>query len=584
MQNCEITSAGVHFLTEPVRLSSGTHLQAEEGCRLIGGVPLSVKPFRDGIWICDLHDAGIKPAHFVSRGFGRKMVPSHSELFIDGNPMTISRYPKKDFLKITAVGEEVPNEWDRPVGKLEGGFFYEDERPKQWKDGEIWVFGYWAWDWAPTREKVDVFDKERGFIRCSEPYGQYSYTVGQRFYFFNIIEEITSPGEYAIDYRNDILYFMPPADFDPKHSEVFLSINDKPAFFIEDAENVRIEGFRIEGFRGNGIEVHRSKNVVIDRCTLCGIGNCAVVVNSSLDAVVSGCHIYGTGDAGIVINGGDRKTLTPCDCGVENCHIHDVAVWDRCYEPPIKLSGVGLFASNNCIHDCPHTAILYGGNEIHINGNEIYRVVLETGDAGAIYAGRDYTMRGNRIEDNFLHHIGSGIGMGTMGIYNDDCLSGTIMRNNVFYKVQRALFLGGGVDFICDSNILIECTPGIEIDGRGQNEHKVWRRMVTGCLRDRFYHVDGSDVSAAEPPYITKYPELKHIDDLYSSSDAPLIPPSAYIKDNIFVVNNRNPAEQRIAFTWNTEGGSFSLENNRDAALADLVLTARQKEVIFDTL
>ena len=33
MQYSEITKSGVHFLTEPFRVPSGTHLRAEDGCR-----------------------------------------------------------------------------------------------------------------------------------------------------------------------------------------------------------------------------------------------------------------------------------------------------------------------------------------------------------------------------------------------------------------------------------------------------------------------------------------------------------------------------------------------------------------------
>ena len=43
---------------------------------------------------------------------------------------------------------------------------------------------------------------------------------------------------------------------------------------------------------------------------------------------------------------------------------------------------------------------------------------------GAIYTGRDYSHRGNRIRHNFIHETG-GFGMGSMGVYMDDCVSGT---------------------------------------------------------------------------------------------------------------------------------------------------------------
>ena len=56
MQFDEIISSGVHFLTEPIRVPSGTHLTAEQGCRLIGGVSLSGKytMLENGVYVCDL--------------------------------------------------------------------------------------------------------------------------------------------------------------------------------------------------------------------------------------------------------------------------------------------------------------------------------------------------------------------------------------------------------------------------------------------------------------------------------------------------------------------------------------------------
>ena len=44
-----------------------------------------------------------------------------------------------------------------------------------------------------------------------------------------------------------------------------------------------------------------------------------------------------------------------------------------------------------------------------IEFNEIHHVALETGDVGAIYAGRDWTFRSNRIRHNFIHHTGGAL-------------------------------------------------------------------------------------------------------------------------------------------------------------------------------
>ena len=48
----------------------------------------------DGLWRVDLAANGIGAAALCSRGFGRSISPAHNELFIDGKPLALSRYPK----------------------------------------------------------------------------------------------------------------------------------------------------------------------------------------------------------------------------------------------------------------------------------------------------------------------------------------------------------------------------------------------------------------------------------------------------------------------------------------------------------
>ncbi len=104
----------------------------------------------------DLAALGIAdPGRFRSRGMGRPVSPAHLELFFDGQPMTVARWPNEGFTQIAGWPEagRKDDEHGRDIGQAEFGFLYDGDRPARWKRfADIWLHGYWAWDWANTYE------------------------------------------------------------------------------------------------------------------------------------------------------------------------------------------------------------------------------------------------------------------------------------------------------------------------------------------------------------------------------------------------------------------------------------------------
>ena len=551
--------------------------RAEKGARFIGGrpvfgaapVPREAKDrffpeARDKVLCADLKASGIEDAgDFASRGFGREVSPSHSEVFIDGRALNLSRYPKSGYLKIAGYVEEDVNEWSQKVGRLEKGFLYECDRPEKWADSDdMLTFGYWSWDWANTCEKIAKLDRQAGIITTEAPYGIYAFKPGQRFNFFNILEEVTECGDYYIDRKNLVLYFIPfeRGNTPVEIGEILVSTQKKPLWSIEGCENLCFEGFSIEATCGSGMTVSGSENIKITGCTFKNIGNYGATVRKCRNVAIENCDVHDCGDGGIGVSCGNRATLEAGNVKIHNNHIHRIAKWTRTYQTAVNASGVGIEVTNNLIHDCPHTGILFWGNEISIKNNEIYSALLETGDAGAVYTGRDFTYRGNTVSGNYIHHLG-GVGMGTMGIYNDDCVSGTLMEENIFFEVQRAVFLGGGRNFQVRGNLFVDCHPSVEIDGRGTSSHEIWRKMVDEYMRDRFYRIkenetaDGETANAMLAPYISRYPELGEIDGFYKAGLP--VPPSALIEKNVYC------SKRKTEFTWDSEPGEFVISKNK---------------------
>jgi len=208
---------------------------------------------------------------------------------------------------------------------------------------------------------------------------------------------------------------------------------------------------------------------------------------------------------GISINGGDRTTLTPANHFAENNHIHHYARWFRVYHSGIHLSGVGNRASHNLIHDAPHMGMGFSGNDHLIEFNEIHNVCFESNDAGAIYTGRDWTMRGNVLRHNFLHNITGFENRGCVGIYLDDMFSSADMIGNVFYNVTRAAFIGGGRDCTVANNIFVDCRPAMHVDARALG----WAHdHADGWLEEAAEKGTLSGIAYNTPPYSERYPAL----------------------------------------------------------------------------
>ena len=79
---------------------------------------------------------------------------------------------------------------------------------------------------------------------------------------------------------------------------------------------------------------------------------------------------------------------------------------------------------------------------MNIEYNEIFDMVKETDDAGAIYSGRDMTSRGNKITYNYIHDMDDGQGAhGRAAIYMDDAMSSMTAFGNIFNNIQKGFFM-----------------------------------------------------------------------------------------------------------------------------------------------
>ncbi len=530
--------AGTYYVNEPLTLSnedSGSENapivyrgQSGQEVRIVGGrqakgfqpvtdteilnrLDVSV---REKVVCTDLKAAGISDYGQVAAQANRL------ELFFRGEPMQLARWPNEGFLRIVEVVGETPKIIHGIKGTSEGKFTYSDDRPKRWVDEqEIWLHGYWFWDWSDSFEKVSSIDTAKRVIATVPPYHNYGYRKGQRYYALNILAELDRPGEWYLDRQKGILYFLPPAPID---EGIAVLSTLRHLFVLKDCSWVTIRNLVLEATRSTAVTISGGTGNTIAGCTIRNTGSWAVSISGGSNNSILGCDIYRTAEGGVSLSGGERKSLMPAGHRAENNHIHHFGRIYRTYRPAVSVSGVGNHVAHNVIHDGPHNAIQLGGNDHTIEFNEIHHVCFETGDVGAFYMGRDWTARGTVIRHNYFHDI-KGPGLhGAMAVYLDDAASGISIIGNIFHRAGRAAFIGGGRDNLIENNIFVDCPASVHVDARGVG----WMRNhveADGTLPQRL-----RAMPYKQPPWSEKYPRLVNI-----LNDSPGQPKGNIVRRNI---------------------------------------------------
>lgn len=540
---------------------SGITFYAENEAVFNGGLtldPADFKPYEGNILVLDLSRYGVTPDRIGDvRAFGQYNTAEkydaagslYCELFCNNERMTLSRYPNKgEYLytgKIvdngdskevyTSSGTQTNAGWETMKFPRGGTFEVSSdvvERVKSWeKSSDIWMFGYFQYDWADSTTPLAAVGDNTLTTEYASVYG---FKEGTPYYFFNVFEELDQEGEWYIDRDGLKLYFIPPEGFEQHPLE--LSLETGNLVTIDGAENVVFDGITFTGTRASAVK-GIGNNIVVRGCTIRNVGENAIELTGDRNRVEDN-EITATGKGGIILTGGDRQTLQSSENVVSNNLIYDWSQVYRTYQAAVSLNGVGGTCSHNEIYDSPHEAITYTGNNHIIEYNVIHDVVLESSDAGAIYAGRSWSSYGNVIRYNCIYNIGSGE-FAPSGIYFDDALSGQEAYGNFLLNIPgNGFLLGGGRDLKVENNLIVNAATPIFYDDRAIAGIEDGGWFTHANTPDSTLWKSLEEVDIHSEAWKNAYPELADLSDDFEHTDDPAFaanPAGSSVKNNVTV-------------------------------------------------
>lgn len=380
-----------------------------------------------------------------------------------------SRYPKTGELSVKSINEAERLYPDSNYFKGDTSFNADpaDLQPfTNIQDIDARILHYWKDELIPL-ESCDI---ETGYIKLSKPTSM-TVSPGDRYFFENVFEALSEPGEWYLKRDTGKLYYIPQSS-DDISTTVLYAGKLETVIKINGINGISFNGitFRDTGWNIVPKELENSQaawgvapailatnanNISFISCALQNIGATGIKIgDNTKNCVVKSCLLRNIGGTGVFIEGGNVQPEDPSitkDILVTDNHIYK---YGRIFNNAI---GVLLINARNCeishneIHDGFYTGISSGWvwgysynvtDYINISDNLIYDIGQGwLADMGGIYT---LGMQPHSfITGNVIHDVGcysGGSGYGGWGIYLDEGTSYMTVKNNIAYNCSSQGF------------------------------------------------------------------------------------------------------------------------------------------------
>jgi len=402
------------------------------GGRLVTGFKADDK----GRWVAELPDAKNRAWKFET-------------ISVNGEMRRLPRLPKTGYFTITGLAGAKPDaKYDTPANKFE---FALGEILGNWtnlNDVEAVVHHFWV-DTHLKIANVDETARIVTFDRSSRRKFTDDHNIKRnaRYYLRNVYESL-APGEFYLNAQTGVLTVAPKdgetlanavviapkldalvrAEGKPTEKKFVERIVFQNITFSDTAWTLGTKDagdLQAASSVPGAITFTGAHHCALRECVVKNVATYAVDIREGcLDDAVDRCELAWLGGGGVRINGsGGPEHLRTGRIALTDNHVHHGGeVWH---------SAVGVLSMHSFDNTIAH--------------NHIHHLYYTGISVGWVWGYRPSVSRGNKIENNYIHHIGQKVLSDMGAIYTLGPQPGTVVRGNHIHDIDSWSYGGWGI-------------------------------------------------------------------------------------------------------------------------------------------
>lgn len=496
-----------------------TKIKLVQDMAILERLPLEA---RGQVGYFDLKEMGINEIQPM-RYFNQYSQPNnigYINLFFNGMEQPIAQWPNGQ--NVYSAYEKTINAGGSGERGVGGTIRLKEYRLKNWvnaKEMVVDIFGGNDYAMDSNIKVASVNPEEKTLTFKTGTDQGLNSAKSRRFKVKNLIEELDRPGEWFVDREQLILYYYPEQSF--VDGKLELSLMEDNLFEMKDLKYTSFENITFSQIRGITFKGYdRCEHITIDNCRFENIGSYGIWQFSNKASNIGqgtsqasqfredGCRYYIIKNCSFdniarnaicIRQSGSFNQLEPGYSVVENCYFTN-CLTSAGAGYAVFIEGIECSINNNLFHNT-HSALNFLGIDHKIYNNEIYNIQRYVSDAGALYTGRNFLMRGSELYNNYVKDVSNkDPHMNTnynRFVYLDDAHAGITIHNNIFVgNAHGGIAVNGGQDNHAYDNILVNVDQALLLNswtagdkGRVEREQSMGNDALKNEHWSRFHDV-----------------------------------------------------------------------------------------------